>query len=34
MPTVIRDAERTMMQLARENKRVPLEISKIILANR
>lgn len=34
MPTVIRDAERTMMQLARENKRVPLEISKIILANK
>lgn len=34
MPTVIRDAKRTMLQLSRENKPVPLEIQKIILANR
>lgn len=34
MTTVIRDAKRTMLQLSRENKPVPLEIQKIILANR
>jgi hypothetical protein len=32
MPTVVRDAKRTMLQLGRENKPVPTEIQRIILA--
>ena len=34
MPTVIRDAELTIIQLTRENTPIPLEISKIILAHK
>jgi hypothetical protein len=32
MPTVVRDAKRTMLQLGRENKPVPTEIQRLILA--
>jgi hypothetical protein len=32
MPTVVRDAKRTMVQLARENKTPPTEIQRFILA--
>ena len=34
MPTVIRDAARAMVELAREDKPVPSEIQKLLLANR
>ena len=34
MPTVIRDAERTMVQLGIENKSIPLEIQKLLLAHK
>lgn len=34
MPTVIRDARRTMVQLGRENKPIPSEIQKLLLAHK